>query len=355
MKPYMNISLNLCIGMLLSMLMVACTAEQEHEEGETLELMTYSRELDDLNMRRAASVPSGYVSYTTIHPEAASESHAVGVYLTTSPNSAVLRRFVYETGHWRSFAIVKENADYYIYGYMPMSAIENTTIEPVESDYSSGAYLTLQGLETFSEKDVCVVVGVKGAESVTDNVSVIPGYYYYQGKGKDKNHVYLLFDHLYSAVSFSIRVASDYAAMRRIRLKSVVMKTETTEKVNARIKFEAGEASIVSVAYTPRGTAKGERVLLDEERDLTTSYVSFGEICYFAGAARSDLKLVSVYDVYDQEGNLLRENCTAENKLDVLSTIKSGEKRNVKLTVEPTYLHVLSDADLDKNLEIKVN
>ena len=283
------------------------------------------------------------------------EGHAICAYLTIAPSDVSLRRFVYETDHWHSNAIVKNGVDYYIYGYLPMGAIENTTIEPVESDYSSGAYLTLQGLETFSEKDVCVVVGVKGAESVADNVSVIPGYYYYQGKGKDKNHVYLLFDHLYSAVSFSIRVASDYAAMRRIRLKSVVMKTETTEKVNARIKFEAGEASIVSVAYTPRGTAKGERVLLDEERDLTTSYVSFGEICYFAGAARSNLKLVSVYDVYDQEGNLLRENCTAENKLDVLSTIKSGEKRNVKLTVEPTYLHVLSDADLDKNLEIKVN
>lgn len=331
----------------------SCSDDSEPMDEDTLELLSYSREMEEVT--RTATVPAGYQLYVTQHPEVVEEGHAICAYLTIAPSDASPRRFVYETDHWHSNAIVKNGVDYYIYGYLPMGAIENTTIEPVESDYSSGAYLTLQGLETFSEKDVCVVVGVKGAESVADNVSVIPGYYYYQGKGKDKNHVYLLFDHLYSAVSFSIRVASDYAAMRRIRLKSVVMKTETTEKVNARIKFEAGEASIVSVAYTPRGTAKGERVLLDEERDLTTSYVSFGEICYFAGAARSNLKLVSVYDVYDQEGNLLRENCTAENKLDVLSTIKSGEKRNVKLTVEPTYLHVLSDADLDKNLEIKVN
>ena len=331
----------------------SCSDDSEPMDEDTLELLSYSREMEEVT--RTATVPAGYQLYVTQHPEVVEEGHAICAYLTVAPQEASLRRFVYETDHWHSNAIVKNGVDYYIYGYLPMGAIENTTIEPVESDYSSGAYLTLQGLETFSEKDVCVLVGVKGAESVADNVSVIPGYYYYQGKGKDKNHVYLLFDHLYSAVSFSIRVASDYAAMRRIRLKSVVMKTETTEKVNARIKFEAGEASIVSVAYTPRGTAKGERVLLDEERDLTTSYVSFGEICYFAGAARSNLKLVSVYDVYDQEGNLLRENCTAENKLDVLSTIKSGEKRNVKLTVEPTYLHVLSDADLDKNLEIKVN
>lgn len=355
MKQRMTIYDTLLWAVLLLMVwgMSSCSDDSEPMDEDTLELLSYSREMEDVT--RTTTVPAGYQLYVTQHPEVVEEGHAICAYLTVAPQVASLRRFVYETDHWHSNAIVKNGVDYYIYGYLPMGAIENTTIEPVESDYSSGAYLTLQGLETFSEKDVCVVVGVKGAESVADNVSVIPGYYYYQGKGKDKNHVYLLFDHLYSAVSFSIRVASDYAAMRRIRLKSVVMKTETTEKVNARIKFEAGEASIVSVAYTPRGTAKGERVLLDEERDLTTSYVSFGEICYFAGAARSNLKLVSVYDVYDQEGNLLRENCTAENKLDVLSTIKSGEKRNVKLTVEPTYLHVLSDADLDKNLEIKVN
>ena len=355
MKQRMTIYDTLLWAVLLLMVwgVSSCSDDSEPMDEDTLELLSYSREMEEVT--RTATVPAGYQLYVTQHPEVVEEGHAICAYLTVAPQEASLRRFVYETDHWHSNAIVKNGVDYYIYGYLPMGAIENTTIEPVESDYSSGAYLTLQGLETFSEKDVCVVVGVKGAESVADNVSVIPGYYYYQGKGKDKNHVYLLFDHLYSAVSFSIRVASDYAAMRRIRLKSVVMKTETTEKVNARIKFEAGEASIVSVAYTPRGTAKGERVLLDEERDLTTSYVSFGEICYFAGAARSNLKLVSVYDVYDQEGNLLRENCTAENKLDVLSTIKSGEKRNVKLTVEPTYLHVLSDADLDKNLEIKVN
>ena len=355
MKQRMTIYDTLLWAVLLLMVwgVSSCSDDSEPMDEDTLELFSYSREMEEVT--RTATVPAGYQLYVTQHPEVVEEGHAICAYLTIAPSDVSLRRFVYETDHWHSNAIVKNGVDYYIYGYLPMGAIENTTIEPVESDYSSGAYLTLQGLETFSEKDVCVVVGVKGAESVADNVSVIPGYYYYQGKGKDKNHVYLLFDHLYSAVSFSIRVASDYAAMRRIRLKSVVMKTETTEKVNARIKFEAGEASIVSVAYTPRGTAKGERVLLDEERDLTTSYVSFGEICYFAGAARSNLKLVSVYDVYDQEGNLLRENCTAENKLDVLSTIKSGEKRNVKLTVEPTYLHVLSDADLDKNLEIKVN
>lgn len=355
MKQRMTIYDTLLWAVLLLMVwgVSSCSDDSEPMDEDTLELLSYSREMEEVT--RTATVPAGYQLYVTQHPEVVEEGHAICAYLTVAPQEASLRRFVYETDHWHSNAIVKDGVDYYIYGYLPMGAIENTTIEPVESDYSSGAYLTLQGLETFSEKDVCVVVGVKGAESVADNVSVIPGYYYYQGKGKDKNHVYLLFDHLYSAVSFSIRVASDYAAMRRIRLKSVVMKTETTEKVNARIKFEAGEASIVSVAYTPRGTAKGERVLLDEERDLTTSYVSFGEICYFAGAARSNLKLVSVYDVYDQEGNLLRENCTAENKLDVLSTIKSGEKRNVKLTVEPTYLHVLSDADLDKNLEIIVN
>lgn len=173
----------------------SCSDDSEPMDEDTLELLSYSREMEEVT--RTATVPAGYQLYVTQHPEVVEEGHAICAYLTVAPQEASLRRFVYETDHWHSNAIVKNGVDYYIYGYLPMGAIENTTIEPVESDYSSGAYLTLQGLETFSEKDVCVVVGVKGAESVADNVSVIPGYYYYQGKGKDKNHVYLLFDHLY--------------------------------------------------------------------------------------------------------------------------------------------------------------
>jgi hypothetical protein len=61
------------------------------------------------------------------------------------------------------------------------------------------------------------------------------------------------------------------------------------------------------------------------------------------------LVLTSEYDVYDKDGNLIRQNCTAENKLPVTpdEQWKSGNRIVVPLTVEPTYLYVLSEPDLD--------
>ena len=56
--------------------------------------------------------------------------------------------------------------------------------------------------------------------------------------------------------------------------------------------------------------------------------------------------MVTTYDVYDRKGNLIRENSEATNKLPNLAAVR-GQKVQVNLTVNPTYLYVLSDPDLD--------
>lgn len=323
------------------------------EEGEALELLTYTRALTDVPVTRAVSVPSGYMLYTHQHPEAVDGSHAIGTYLTSQSGTA-LRRFVYETNHWHSNAIVKEGESYHIYGFMPMNAVEESSISPVSGDYSNGAILTLEGLQSFSTKDVSVIVGVKGVENVLDDVTVAQGSFYYQGKGHDKNYVYLLFDHLYSAVQFSMRIDNSYSAMRTIRLKSVVLKTETAAEVDARVEFRPASVPIANVTFTQRGTAQGEVVLLDTEQTLTTSYVTLGDLCYFAASASADMRLVSRYDVYDRYGNLVRPNCMSENRLNLLASVRRGERKNVQLTVSPTYLYQLSEPELD-NPHIEVN
>ena len=63
-------------------------------------------------------------------------------------------------------------------------------------------------------------------------------------------------------------------------------------------------------------------------------------------ALSNSLTLVCTYDVYDKQGNLVRQECTAENKLQSV-TLTRGEWRTVNLTVNPTYLYVLSEPDLD--------
>lgn len=324
----------------------SCSDDSEPMDGDTLELLSYSREMEDVT--RTATVPAGYQLYVTQHPEVVEEGHAICAYLTIAPSDASRRRFVYETDHWHSNAIVKNGVDYYIYGYLPMGAVGNSWISPLQDDYCLGATLHMEGLDYFSDKDISLIVGVKGTENADDDVEVKLGNFLYQGKGRNKNHVYLLFDHLYSALRFSIRIDQDYAEMRKIRVKSIVLTTDAKAKVDADIVMKPGATPINSITYTSEEETTGEYVLLDAEHELTTAYETLGVPTYFASGASVNLKLQCVYDVYDRKNNLVRKNCTSENKLqDILQTIKRGERRTIKLTVKPTYIYVLSDPDLD--------
>ena len=62
--------------------------------------------------------------------------------------------------------------------------------------------------------------------------------------------------------------------------------------------------------------------------------------------------LICKYDVLDKNDNVVRENCTVENMLD-LSTLferdllARGYMYCVNLTLAPTYLYVMSEPDLD--------
>ena len=89
----------------------------------------------------------------------------------------------------------------------------------------------------------------------------------------------------------------------------------------------------------------------DESHAVTVD----GYFVPFADVANS-LVLECKYDVYDKnvtnehpDGNLVRKDCVTTNKLPADNVIKSGTKQRttLTLTVNPTYLYVLSDPDLD--------
>ncbi len=67
----------------------------------------------------------------------------------------------------------------------------------------------------------------------------------------------------------------------------------------------------------------------------------------------TSLELTSVYDVYDKRGNLIRENSEAKNSMrisDLLTgqtTTRRDCRYTVNMTIQPTYLYMLSDPDLD--------
>ena len=66
---------------------------------------------------------------------------------------------------------------------------------------------------------------------------------------------------------------------------------------------------------------------------------------YFAPTLSENLTIVTTYDVYDRKGNLIRQNCTATNKLPDLEANR-GQRVLVNLTVNPTYAYVMSDPDM---------
>ena len=348
MKRRMTIYDNLLWTVLLLMIwgVSSCSDDNEPMDGDTLQLLSYSREFEDVT--RSATVPAGYQLYSVQHPEVVQEGHAICTYLTVPPSTVAARRFVYETDRWHSNAIVKDGVDYYIYGYLPMGAVDNTAISPLQDNYSLGATLHMEGLDYFSDKDICLIVGVKGTEEIDADVDVKAGNFLYQGKGRNRNHVYLLFDHLYSVLQFSIRIDQNYAEMRRIHVKSIVLTSDVAPKVDADIVIKPGATPVNSITYRSVGTTKGEYTLLDADHELTTAYETLGVPTYFASSVSVNLKLQCLYDVYDRKNNLVRKDCTSENKLqDVLQTIKRGERRTIKLTVKPTFIYVLSDPDLD--------
>jgi len=342
------------IGMILSMLMMACADDHEQEggEGDTLKMLTYTRGLQDVEATRSAVVtlPTGYVEYTALHPEAATENHAVGIYLTMAAedgNKAKYSRFAYEGDQWHSYAVVMEGLTYYIYGFLPISGADHASITPYQDNYSKGADLTLHSVKCLSDIDLCMLVGLQGVENVDDDVEVPLGSFYYKGKAQDKNHLYALFNHLCSAVQFSIRVSEQYASLRKVRLKSVKLKAATAETVDVTVAMRPGETPVANISIPPVSSQGCEVVLLDTESELTTSYVPLGDQWFFFSSMGSGMKLESVYDVYDLDDNLVRENCVSENTLNFLSALNAGDKRDVKLTVSPTYLYQLSDDDLD--------
>jgi hypothetical protein len=198
-----------------------------------------------------------------------------------------------------------------------------------------------------------------------------PGNFYYLATATDgdshRNYVFLLFDHLYAALSFEIRVHGEYAALRTIKLKDLSMQAFTdggtaAKKMKATITLRAnttGTSPIESIVFTKLDSEAAASSFFSDARgqELGTDSRTFD--AYYMPEDVTELMLTSTYDVYDKKNNLIRRNCTATNSLNIHEwfseqTIKRGYKNTITLTIQPTYLYVLSDPDLD-NPTVTIN
>ena len=319
---------------------------------------------------RTWTPPTGYSLYE-------GSDLPIAVFFTQGTGSCEEEYFYKSNGSWHISWEEMAAASYFLYGYVPHDQSITSTVGLLTGEgktYADGAVLTLNNVSTVSPEDICVVVGAKnGTNADTDN-GVIKGQFNYEaqatsGNDKGNNYVFLLFDHLFSALRIQMRVQGDYAELRTIKLKGLHLqastddgltkkKTQITVTLN---KTTDGGNPISSVEFTPdpnSGDCDGAMVESTEGILLTTTYQPFQS--HFMPAGVTKLTLTSTYDVYDRKGNLIRLNCEAKNTIDISQKFSGqtealrGRRYTINLTIEPTYLYVLSDPDLD-NPTVVVN
>ena len=369
---------------LMGLGLMGCSSSDEAAtpvaEATTVELQSYvteyeeavrANEANEANRanepsRRAWTQPEGYLLYGDAEA-------SIGVFFTQGTTSGNEEYFYKSSGHWRASQDEIAAGTYYLYGYVPHDLSITSVVSTLDGSdtYADGAVLTLTNVPTVSKADVCVVIAAKNGASANEDYStegLKRGNFEYVATGSN-NFVYLLFDHLFSALRVRMRVQGDYNDLRTIKLKELRMQTSgagdepTKKKTQITVtlnKTTDGADPVGSVEFTPdatSGNSDGAVVDWNDGITLASDYQEFqGHLMPF-GVTK--IELISTYDVYDKKGNLIRENCTATNTIDIANLFSGqtetlrGRRYTINLTINPTYLYMLSEPDLnDPTVEI---
>lgn len=330
-----------------ALLLTACSDDGAGEDAARslpLQLVGTDRQV----MLTRADNTQSYADYD------APDGTVISLYLTQASSYAG-GSFTRDGEGWQSMARVTPATTYTIYGFMPQSAVQSAGIAAVGDNYATGAVLTLT-LPVVSAADVCLISGVQGVESSSVARNVQRGAFSYTAvDGADKNNVHLLFDHVYAALQFQFRLNADYAQLRKIQVKELALEsTYTTATATLTVTPNATGANPVAATYgTPASGASATATPFYQPAsplELTTSYQTAEASGYFLPQATvlTGLTLVTTYDVLDRYDNKVREDCISRNSLDgLIAGLQAGDRKVIKLTVNPTYLYQLSEPDLD--------
>jgi len=389
----------LIIGLIGLMGLMGCSKDEASSKepmGSTeLEVASYVRwfeEADGSNRaygangaNRAWAIPSGFAAYEDgVQPIGIAftkdgENPTIGTGTAESPKP-MIGSFFKSGDKWRTNINEIPAGTYQLYGYIPHQTAINYSITGYDGAangaYSTGAIMTLQNVPTVMPHDLCVVIGAKhGTDREHDgnidgtNRLRMGDFSFTTSAETTGNYVFLLFDHLYAALRIRMKVYEDYNNLRTIKLKSLQLSTqadeETTKKrTDITIKLRATDGSVSPIeelTFTPTGeqidgglefwsSTYGEQ--------LTTDFKPF--IGHFMPSGITKLILTSTYDVYDRKGNLIRQSCKATNTIVLQELLtgqtytERGKRYTINMTIQPTYLYMLSEPDLD-NPTVVVN
>lgn len=377
-----NWAYGLIIGLIGLMGLMGCSKDEASSKepmGSTeLEVASYVRwfkEADGANeanraygANRAWAIPSGYVAYEDgVQP--------IGIAFTQNDVAPKIGSFFKSSDKWRTDLENIADGTYQLYGYIPHQTAINYSITDyngANGSYSTGAIMTLQKVPTVMPNDLCVVIGAKhGTDKEHDSGLRMGDFGFTSASSNTGNYVFLLFDHLYAALKVNMSIYADYAKLRTIKLKSLQLSTQagdvtTKKRTDITIKLRATDGSvnpIENITYDQPATYPAIEGGLEFWSNsagtaLTTAPQPF--IGHFMPDRITRLSLTSIYDVYDTKGNLIRQSCKATNTMvlkDLLTeqtVTERGKRYTINMTIQPTYLYMLSEPDLD-NPTVVVN
>ena len=335
--------------MAMTMLLNSCSSDEsgaqtvttgEEPVGKQVQLMTYAPYFTEKEAPRRA--PSGFTAYT---PDKVTD---IGIYMLKSTTAPYTENYIRYATKWYAHFDVDANTTYTVYGYMPRITGMSSSLSSVTSD---GATLTINGIKPVTADDICIITGVKETDT-----GLKEGQFGWRMENANDNfYMYLLMDHLYASVKFSLKVSEEYAQLRTIKLKTMTLSTDKGS-VNAVISLthnETGASPITGdVTYTLTGDNCAAEIFNDAEGQALSSTTPIAVSACFAPTLSDSLTLFSTYDVYDSKGNLIRANCEATNKIPNLEASR-GQRVQLNMKVDPTYLYVMSDKDLDNLFTIE--
>ena len=351
-KKYIGI-----LSVAATILLSACSSDDSGAQNNTtdnkpvkkeIQVMTYASQFAETALSRRAA-PTGFSAYT---PD---KTTSMGIYMLLSENPATdwaspeEKKNIYNNNKWHAYFDVQPGKTYTVYGYMPKIGDMASSLA---KNTENAATLTISNIKSITTDDICIITGVKAADE-----GLKEGQFSWSWPittSEDSYKIHILMDHLYAGALFNLKIDADYALLRTIKLKTMTLRTEC-KSVNATISLThntTGASPISGVVFDPSGSSEDFLVFNSDAGTALDKDTPVVINACFAPTLSNSLTLVTTYDVYDSKGNLIRQNCTATNKLPNLEAVRA-QRVQVNMTVNPTYLYVLSEPDLD-NPTIKI-
>lgn len=375
-----NLICDICVSILLAVVLVSCQQDELDKNLVTL-YPVVERNIETTVQTRALT---GYSSYNTganrqtIYAYAANGTDETLITGYFSPSTAA-------AGGWRSTLKAEANNSYYVYTHTALPGATDINLNFSIQNNVDIASLSFSGLSVISNTDPLVGTASAGAIIAAGATNPYPelteGSYSIGTVQAPQNNqstkVFLALKHLYAKATLRFKVDATYNELRTIKVKQVTVSTTAggTLPGTHRYNFKNGELKTDEHTQVSNATQSTLDILRgasstvtfdDEEKTAVTlqadDYHEFGWLTFlpaaYLGGNNPNLSITVTYDVYDKSDPavLLRENQTATNS-NILRTSGgvAGNNYQINITVNPTYLIVLSDTDVSEGLEIVIN